>query len=265
MKSIFLSILVLIFVSSAAIAQTVEFQDPKGDDKGPGSYVYPEDAVYKPGSFDITEFNVNVDDKKIFFDVGIGSPVEDAWRTGTGFSVQIIFIFIDNKKGGFKEVPPGINAVFADGHEWDKLLILSPQSASRVRKEIAQKVSAAQQPNVIVPVRVKGVGQYIAAETDLAKLGEGDPAKWGYQVLMLGQEGFPAGNDLLTRRVNEFAGNHRFGGGNDGDCDPNIIDLLAGKAAGDKSEIDLQKKMLAYACDAEGNSKKMPVLTMVRK
>jgi carbohydrate-binding DOMON domain-containing protein len=32
--------------------------DPSGDDDGPGTYKYPTDAVYKRGSFDITEFQV---------------------------------------------------------------------------------------------------------------------------------------------------------------------------------------------------------------
>jgi hypothetical protein len=267
MKSILLPALVFmyLFVSSAATAQTVEFKDPKGDDKGPGTYLYPSDPIYKRGSFDITEFKINVDGQKVYFDVGINSPVEDPWRTGAGFSVQMIFIFIDNKKGGFKDLPPGVNASFADGHEWDKLVIISPQQTSRVKREVAQKMPAAQHPAVVLPVRVKGAGQYIAAETWLAALGEGDPSQWGYQVLMLGQDGFPAGKDLLTKRVNEFEGQHRFGGGNDGDCDPNIIDLLAGKGTGNISEINLQNKMLAFSCDADGNSKKMPTLTMIRK
>jgi prepilin-type processing-associated H-X9-DG protein len=267
MKSIFLPVLVFIhlFVSSSAVAQIVEFKDPKGDDKGPGTYIYPSDPVYKPGSFDLRELKVDAGGGKIYFDVGINSPVEDSWQTGTGFSVQMIFIFIDNAKGGFKDCPPGVNAAFADGHEWDKLVIISPQQPGRVRAEVAKKMPEAQRSAVVVPLRVKGLGQYIAAEVDLSRLGEGNPAQWGYQVLMLGQEGYPAGNDLLTRRVNEFEGQHKFGGGHDGDCDPHIIDLLAGKGAGDRSEIGLQNKMLAYACQNDGTSKKPSLLSMIRK
>jgi prepilin-type processing-associated H-X9-DG protein len=267
MKSIFLSIPVFIplFVSSIAIAQIIEFKDPRGDDKGPGTYIYPSDPVYKPGSFDLTELKVDVGGGKIYFDVGINSAVEDPWRTGTGFSVQMIFIFIDNAKGGFKDCPPGVNAAFADGHEWDKLVIISPQQPGRVRTEVAKKMPEARRSAVVVPLRVKGLGQYIAAEADLNGLGEGDPSQWGYQVLMLGQEGFPAGNDLLTRRVNEFEGQHKFGGGHDGDCDPHIIDLLAGKGVGDQNEINLQKKMLAHSCNTDGTSNKVSILTMIRK
>ncbi len=57
---------------------------------------------------------------------------------------------------------------------------------------------------------------------------------------MQSNEGFPAGNDLLTRKVNEYEGQHRFGGGNDGDCDPQAIDILAGNGKGDASEMQAQ-------------------------
>ena len=56
--------------------------------------------------------------------------------------------------------------------------------------------------------------------------GSGDPSTWKYQVFMQSNEGFPADDDLLTRRVNEFEGQHRFGGGTDYDCDPHVMDML---------------------------------------
>ena len=99
----------------------------------------------------------------------------------------------------------------------------------------------------------------------LKDLGAGDPAKWGFQVVMQSNEGFPDKADLLTRKVNEFEGQHRFGGGNDGDCDPHVMDCLAGKGTGDKSELDAQHKMLAYECNPDGTSKKMATLSMIRK
>jgi hypothetical protein len=43
------------------------------------------------------------------------------------------------------------------------------------------------------------------------------------------------------------------------------MDVLAGKGTGDKAEIDEQKKMLAYECEADGTAKKAATLTMVRK
>jgi hypothetical protein len=43
---------------------------------------------------------------------------------------------------------------------------------------------------------------------------------------MQSNEGFPAKTDLLTRRVNEFEGQHRFGGGTDYDNAPFVMDII---------------------------------------
>jgi hypothetical protein len=82
---------------------------------------------------------------------------------------------------------------------------------------------------------------------------------------MQSNEGFPDKTDLLTRKVNEYEGQHRFGGGTDTDCDPHVMDVLAGKAVGDKSEIAAQHEMLAYECNPDGSVKKPATLKMVRK
>jgi len=43
-----------------------EVADPTGDDKGPGTYTYPTDAVYTPGSFDLVAFEVGDGDNPDF-------------------------------------------------------------------------------------------------------------------------------------------------------------------------------------------------------
>lgn len=260
--------LVASLVSGAALAGNVEFKDPTGDDFGPGTYKYPTDPVYKSGSFDLTSLKVSQDGDKVTFDVGVNSSLEDPWKMGTGFSVQMVFIFIQTQDhasgGGHTEGMPGLNIKFDPPDAWDKVVIISPQGVSRVKSEVATKASKLAS-DVVVPTRVKGVTRTLSATVPLKDLGGGDPAKWGYQVVMQSNEGFPASTDLLTRKVNEFEGQHRFGGGTDTDCDPHAIDILAGKGTGDKSEIDAQKQELAYECNADGTAKKMATLKMVRK
>lgn len=253
---------------SAATAQKITFKDPVGDDNGPGTYTYPTDGVYKRGSFDLTEFSVTKKGDKVDFDVTVNTPLEDPWGMKTGFSVQMVFIFIqtDNRKGdGFTDTVPGLNVKFAPTDSWDKLVILSPQPPGRVKTEIEQKAPAAEQSSILVPSRVKGAGRTITASVDLAQLGGGDPSKWGYQVVMQSNEGFPDGKDMLTRKVNEYEGQHRFGGGTDSDCDPHAIDILAGKGTGDAGEVQAQHDMLKYECNPDGSAKQGAVLKMVRK
>ena len=252
-----------LLLAGAALAQSgVSFKDPVGDDNGPGNYTYPTDGVYKRGSFDMTGFDVKVNGKKVDFAVTFNSSLEDPWRMGGGFSVQMVFIAIKTGEGGFKEGPPGTNVTFAEGNEWNKLVILSPQPPGRVKSEVENKMGSMASA-VLIPNRVKGSGNTISGSVDLDQLGGGDPAKWGYQVLVQSNEGFPEGKDLLTRKVNEYEGQHRFGGGTDTDCDPHVMDSLAPPGKGTPAEADAQHEMLKYECNPDGTRKSGAVLKMV--
>lgn len=259
--------LACVVLAVPAFAQKVSFKDPAGDDFGPGTYTYPTDGVYRQGAFDLTGFGLAVKGAKADVSVDLRSTLDDPWNMGTGFSIQMVFVFIDTdgKEGsGFTTGLPGTNVAFAPGSAWDKAIILSPQAQARVKTEIEAKVPVDMRSAILVPTRVKGAGRTISASIDAADLGGGDPTTWGYQVIVQSNEGFPDKPDLLTRKVNEFEGQHRFGGGNDGECDPHVIDALAGDGLGEKAETEAQKAMLAYECNEDGTSKKMAELTMVR-
>ncbi len=250
----------------AARAQEVVFKDPVGDDNGPGKYVYPTDPVYKPGSFDLTQLRVKQVGDKVTFEVSVNANLENPWSMPdpANFSVQMAFIHIKTGKGGFTKGVPGTNVAFAPRDAWNKVVILSPQPTGRVKAEVRDKAPEMKDA-VVVPAETTGKGRVISGTVDKKELGKGDIAKWGYQVLMQSNEGFPDKKDVLTRKVNEFEGQHRFGGGTDFDCDPHVIDVLAGKGAGDKSEVEEQHRMLAYECNPDGTAKKMATLKMVRK
>ncbi len=250
-------------LSVTAAAGSIEFNDPKGDDIGAGHVVYPTDGIYKPGSFDLKKLKIKSDSKKATFTTEFNTTLEDGWGMGSGFSIQMIFVYIDTKAGGHTAGVPGTNVTFAPGHEWDKVVILSPQKQSRVISE-AQVKAADILNDIVVPSRTKGKGNKITGKVNLVDLGEGDPAKWGYQVVVQSNEGFPAKTDLLTRKVNEYEGQHRFGGQADTDCDPHVLDVLAGSGKGDKSEIAAQIEMLKFECSEDGDVVKLSELSMLR-
>lgn len=252
------SIFVLALVAGLLVtapAWAVELTDPTGDDHGPGGYVYPTDAVYTAGSFDLTKLELVPRGNNVNVEVSVNAALDDPWRMGVGFATQMVFVFIDNAEGGHTETLPGLNVQFAEDHAWDKVVILSPQSFSRVKQEIESKVPAEIAADVVVPNRVRGSGRTISATVKAADLGEGDMESWGYQVAVQSNEGFPAETDLLTRKVNEFEGQHRFGGGSDYDCDPHVMDVLG----------ENQAEQLAYECGPGGEKVKTATLTMVRK
>jgi carbohydrate-binding DOMON domain-containing protein len=240
------------------VAAATTFDDPSGDDKGPGSYTYPTDAVYKAGSFDLTKLSVSKSGANVDFAVDVNSTLEDPWGMGTGFAVQMVFIFVKNGAGGHTDAPPGLNVRFAPDQGWNKVVVLSPQRKARVVGEATAKTGAMAK-DIVVPNITRGSGRTIKASVPLADLGgDGNVESWGYQVVMQSNEGFPAGTDFLTRKVNEYEGQHRWGGGNDGDCDPHVMDVLEGPGA-------KQADMLAFECGPDGKAVKTATLKMIKK
>ncbi|MFT3916614.1 MAG: glucodextranase DOMON-like domain-containing protein [Anaeromyxobacteraceae bacterium] len=222
----------LLLASRASAGSVVKVSDPAGDDNGPGNYTYPTDAVYKPGSFDITEFEVVDNGDTVEFRVTVKSKIDDPWDSaawgGNGFSVQMaaIHLDLDHKAGsGHTQSLPGFNVRFAPDEGWEKCVIISPQGPTRVNSEIDQK-AAALKKDIIVPKITRASGKSLIAVVDKKDLGAAPTPAWGYQVLMQSNEGFPDKGDLLTRKVNEFEGQHRFGGGTDYDNDPQVMDIL---------------------------------------
>lgn len=211
---------------------SLTFPDPTGDDDGPGTYTYPTDPVYVPGSFDLTELKVIPQGDTVEFRVTVNAKIEDPWDSkawgGNGFSVQMAFIHLDtdHKAGsGVTEGLPGTNVRFAPDEAWDKVVIISPQGPTRVNSEVEQKCPQ-WKDRVVVPRITRASGRTLIAVVDTAALGGLPQPSWGYQVLMQSNEGFPDKGDLLTRKVNEYNGQHRFGGGTDYDNDPHVLDIL---------------------------------------
>src|SRR5215510_2561028 len=106
----YFAVVCFIVFARLAFGQEVSFQDPTGDDNGPGTYTYPTDGAYQPGSFDITAASLKLNGDQASFEVSVNSKLEDPWGMKTGFAVQMIFIFIDtdHKEGnGFLTGLPG--------------------------------------------------------------------------------------------------------------------------------------------------------------
>jgi hypothetical protein len=141
---------------------------------------------------------------------------------------------------------PGINVRFKEESRWEKAVMISPQPVSRLKMELKMKAKAFAK-DVLVPKSVRVKGKSLVVTVPKADLG-GLSKSWGWQVIVQSNEGYPDGNDVLTRDVNEIEGEHRFGGGSDWDCDPHAIDILAGVARGGDDEKKAQYDALAYKC-----------------
>ncbi len=277
-KPILLSILALgpacLLAAPAAADEVVVLEDPSGDDDGSGKVVYPTDAVYERGSFDLRKLTVDVDGDDTKLSIRLGTKVKDPWNSkewdGNGFSVQMVFVFLDTdgKPGsGFDRGLPGLNVTFDPAGAWDRVVVLSPQPPKRIRSEIEQKAGEFAKA-IVIPRKTRARGKEIFGLVKTADLGGKPTAGWGYQVVVQSNEGYPSPTDFLTRKVNEYEGPHRFGGGSDYDCDPHAIDILVAPAKGTDAEKAGQHEVLgAHVCkpDGSGTQAVLPMIVPARR
>ncbi|MFO7265951.1 MAG: glucodextranase DOMON-like domain-containing protein [Limnochordales bacterium] len=197
-------------------------EDPEGDDYGPGTYVYPTNAVFEPGVFDLTAFEVYETESDVVFHVQFRGPINNVWNSPIGLSVQTIDIYIDTDGvpgSGSTEALAGRRVRVAPDSAWEYAVWVEGWN---------QKLFTAD--GVESPARVRAVTdpihRRVTIQVPKSAIGSPQP-HWGYTVLILGQEGYPASDSLRVREVLRVAQEWRFGGGHDGPFDPNVIDWLA--------------------------------------
>lgn len=202
--------------------------DPVGDDYGPGTYTYPANPAFKPGSFDIREFSVTEGAEYVILQIRLGL-VENPWNSPSGLSLQIIDIYIDlnNRIGaGSMQLLPGRNAYTKAEDAWEYAI-----SVDGWQKTL-YKIDSAGKPIKVAEVHMKvdsargEVTIYVPRN-----LIHGDPRNWGYLPMVLAYDGEALPRNWRVREVKEVNDEAYFGGAllalNDGrGVPPNIIDLV---------------------------------------
>jgi alpha-amylase/alpha-mannosidase (GH57 family) len=97
------------------------FEDPIGDEDGPGGYTYPKDGAFEPykGLWDIEWVKVFDADDSFVFKFKFGE-MTNPWGSPKGFSHQLINIYLDTKDGGLtRTYNEGARVQFDNNHPWD--------------------------------------------------------------------------------------------------------------------------------------------------
>ena len=200
----------------------LRWDDPKGDDYGPGSYTYPLSPVFTPGVFDMLAFEVLDVEDDIVFQVEFEGEITNPWNSPIGVSLQTIDIYIDTdgKLGsGETEALGGRNVVFSPECAWEYAIWMEGWM-QRIFTSDGRELDGA------VRVSVDTLNNVISIHVPKSVLGKPEPY-WGYQVFILSQEGYAATGNLRVREVQETAQEWRLGGGHDSSVNPNVLDLLA--------------------------------------
>lgn len=247
-NKLYVCFLIFLFITSSLLAGTkLEFKDPKGDDKGPGNYVYPTDPIYVAGSFDLLKAEIEDKGDEIDFKITFNAPVTFNW--GDFWDVQQLQVYLDFDHvagSGRTETIPGTQVLVAETDAWEKVIFIDPHTVPKINGEIELK-AAAMKNDIVLPTKIKPIGKSLKAtvkKSDLGVAKDADISTWGFGILMLSATGFPGDWCVLMRRVNEYEGQHRFGNGSDGAGDPNVIDIFVDNADGSDDEAAIQYDML---------------------
>ncbi len=209
-------------------------QDPAGDDHGPGSYLYPLDAVFGAGAYDILEFAVAEDDNNLTFRFTFAGSLNNDWGAPNGMGIHTVDVYIDATEGGARALLPGRNAALPEGSGWEFALwaegwtpgLYGPStgdSPSPIQIGDNSTLTISSDPGQSkITIRVP---KKVFAETLGVEVGALEAASWGYLGVVMSQEGYPSSGVWRIRDVEPDAQQWRFGGAPSDTNHTRIVDV----------------------------------------
>ncbi len=207
-------------VTRVAVGDPVaSFDDPEGDDDGPGGYVYPTNEAFVDGAFDLRRVELFETDDRYQFLVTL-DELTDPFGGDAGFSLQTFHVYLratgEGADGGSTETREGVDAALEAPH--DARIVVEGFTG-----EFSPRVEAADGSVVTEDVDVVAYADADAVKFEVPKSAVGDLAEREFAPVVLGQDGFSVGR---IRPVVAEAGGYVFGGGENDDSNPNVLDLL---------------------------------------
>lgn len=233
--------------------------DDRGDDKGPGTYRYPRIPGMEDGAFDIIRAEAVADGDHVLFRITFDRTVETSstgssqgssgiddrsgrsglnWRRGeNGWVFQMIDIYIDtDRKPGSGETRtlPGRNLSIDPAFAWEKMILISPLSASEMDSYINSKVNNSDlltmKKRIIIPRSYSVQGSVISARVPLTLLGK-PGLDWAWQFMVMGYADIDSPVSLRNMDVSDGEDATHFGGGTSYQGNTNVIDILTPKGS----------------------------------
>jgi alpha-amylase/alpha-mannosidase (GH57 family) len=204
----------------------LEVSDPSEDDYGPGTYTYPVDSVFVPGSFDLTSFSVGTEGEDVVFDFAVAAPIANPWGSPSGLALQTLDVYIDLDPGqstGARLGLPGRNAALEQSNGWDYALTIEGWQPTLYT---ATADGSIEETDPSMSVLVFGDQGRVVVRLPASLLGGGDPSTWGYSVALLSQEGFPSPGVRRVRDVGVVAEQWVGGGAPNDISHTRIFDLV---------------------------------------
>ena len=159
----------------------LDVTDPNGDDNGPGNYAYPTAGDFKPGAYDIQQFQVYDAGSEVIFRL----KTRDLTPTfGSPLGAQLVDIYV--------RVPGAATTSTAAANPTRNFAIAPPFAWSRliqVQGFGQRYVDASGATLGTVSISANSISRFITVRVPKASLGTPGPG-WGFTVVLTGQDGF---------------------------------------------------------------------------
>jgi glucoamylase len=162
----------------------LDVADPSNDDNGPGNYAYPTSDNFKPGAFDMQQFQVIVspDQQTVTFKV----KIRDLSPTfGSPLGAQLVDVYVrvpgaapTSTAASFQQRNYTIHPDFA----WSRLL--------EVQGFGQRYIDAGGAGQGTISISANAVSRFITFSVPTSTLGGVPASGWGFTVVLTGQDGF---------------------------------------------------------------------------
>lgn len=207
----------------AGVITLIDVTDPVGDDAGPGRWIYPQDRIFTPGSFDLTRFRAGVAGDELVLQVGIAADIGDPFDAPSGVSLQVfdIAIDVDPASGtGHRTFPEGRNVALAAENGFEALITVDRDGA---RLTTVAADGDLRPSDVPVTLRVDPRLGTVTVRVPIAEVGGTDPGDWGFAATVASSDpGEPTGIRRVGPRARQWVG----GGAAPDASHPMVYDLL---------------------------------------
>jgi glucan 1,4-alpha-glucosidase len=162
----------------------LDVADPSNDDNGPGNYAYPTSDNFKPGAFDMQQFQVIVspDQQTVTFKM----KIRDLSPTfGSPLGAQLVDVYVRVPGASPTSTAASFlqrNYVIAAGSAWSRLL--------EVQGFGQRYIDANGATLGTISISANAVSRFITFSVPPSNLGGVPGSGWGFTVVLTGQDGF---------------------------------------------------------------------------
>jgi glucan 1,4-alpha-glucosidase len=159
----------------------LDVTDPNGDDNGPGNYAYPTSDNFKPGAYDIQQFQVYDADPDVIFRLKTRNL---APTFGSPLGAQLVDVYVHVPGAATTSTAasfPQRNYTIDAGSAWSRLV--------EVQGFGQRYLDASGATLGTVTISANEISRFITVRVPKASLGTPGPG-WGFTVVLTGQDGF---------------------------------------------------------------------------